>query len=176
MTQAKLKIKKGDQVVVLTGKDKGSKGEVQQVIPAKNRVIVQGVNVVKKHQKPTQFAQGGIVNKELSIHVSNVALIDPKSGEPTRIGYKTLKDGSKVRVARKSGEEVDGTATGKAVKSADDKKAAAKDAVTKAATKKAPAKKAEAKKEDKPAAKKATAKKTTTKKAPAKKAAAKKED
>lgn len=164
MTQAKLKIKKGDQVVVLTGKDKGAKGEVQKVIPAKNRIVVQGVNVVKKHQKPTQFSQGGIVNKELSIHASNVALIDPKSGEATRVGFKTLEDGKKIRIARKSGEEVDGTATGKAVKSKSDKEAAGKDAVAKAAAKKKPAAKKDDAKEEKPKAKKAPAKKKTEKK------------
>lgn len=103
----KLKIKKGDQVVVLTGKDKGAKGEVLKVMPAERRVIVQGVNVVKKHAKPTQFSAGGIQSKELSIHVSNVALADPKTGKSTRVGYKTLKDGKKVRVAKKSGETVE---------------------------------------------------------------------
>jgi len=107
MTTAKLKIKKGDQVIVLTGKNKGSKGEVLKTMPADRRVIVQGVNVVKKHQKPTQFAAGGIVEKELPIHVSNVALADPKTDKPSRVGYKTLKDGKKVRVARKSGETVE---------------------------------------------------------------------
>ena len=106
MTQPKMKIKKGDQVIVLTGKDKGAKGEVLDVNPASSRVTVQGVNVVKKHSKPTQISPGGISNKELSIHVSNVALVDPKSGKATRAGFKTLKDGKKVRVARKSGEEV----------------------------------------------------------------------
>lgn len=106
MANAKMKIKKGDQVVVLTGKDKGAKGEVTKVLIADNRVIVSGVNVVKKHQKPTQFSAGGIVEKELSIHASNVSLVDPKSGEATRVGYKTLKDGKKVRVAKKSGEEI----------------------------------------------------------------------
>ena len=107
MAQAKLKIKKGDQVVILTGKDKGAKGEVLKVIPADRRVIVQGVNIVKKHARPTQYSAGGIQSKELSIHVSNVALADPKSGEATRVGYKTLKDGKKVRVAKKSGETVE---------------------------------------------------------------------
>lgn len=107
MTQAKLKIKKGDQVIVLTGKDKGAKGEVTKVLPAENRVIVQGVNVVTKHAKPTQFSAGGIQKKELSIHASNVALADPKTGKATRVGYKTLKDGKKVRVARASGETVE---------------------------------------------------------------------
>ncbi len=107
MSQPKLKIKKGDQVVVLTGRDKGSKGEVLKVIPSDRRVIVQGVNLVTKHQKPTQVSPGGIQKKELSIHVSNVALADPKSGEATRVGYKVLKDGKKVRVAKKSGETVE---------------------------------------------------------------------
>lgn len=102
----KFKIKKGDQVVVLTGKDKGAKGEVLEVLTEKNRLVVQGVNVVTKHQKPTQVAPGGIQKKELSIHISNVALADPKTGEATRVGYKTLKDGKKVRVAKKSGETV----------------------------------------------------------------------
>ena len=107
MSAAKMKIKKGDQVVVLTGKDKGKKGEVLKALPEKRRVIVQGVNVVKKHQKPTQFAPGGIEEKELSIHVSNVALADPKGGKATRVGYKILKDGKKVRVAKASGETID---------------------------------------------------------------------
>ena len=103
----KLKIKKGDQVIVLTGKDKGAKGEVVKTLPAERRVIVQGVNVVKKHAKPTQFSAGGIQQKELSIHVSNVALADPKTGNATRVGFKTLKGGKKVRVAKKSGETVE---------------------------------------------------------------------
>lgn len=107
MANAKLKIKKGDEVVVLTGKDKGAKGEVLKTMPAQNRVVVQGINMVKKHNKPTQFSAGGVEQKELSIHVSNVALADPKSGKPTRVGYKTLKDGKKVRVAKKSGETVE---------------------------------------------------------------------
>lgn len=106
MTKEKLKIKKGDQVVVLAGKDKGSKGEVLKVLPQKSRVIVQGVNMATKHVKPTQVSPGGINKTELSIHISNVALADPKSGAPTRIGYQTLKDGKKVRVARKSGETI----------------------------------------------------------------------
>lgn len=107
MTQPKMKIKKGDKVVVLTGKDKGAKGEVIKAIPDEARVIVQGVNMVTRHNKPTQMAAGGIEKKERSIHVSNVALVDPKKGEATRIGYKTLKDGKKVRVAKKSGETVE---------------------------------------------------------------------
>ncbi|MFA5592760.1 MAG: 50S ribosomal protein L24 [Micavibrio sp.] len=104
MAAPKLKIKKGDQVVVITGRDKGKRGEVLRAIPTENRLVVSGVNVVKKHTKPTQFSAGGIENKELSIHVSNVALIDPKKDVATRVGYTTLKDGKKVRVAKKSGE------------------------------------------------------------------------
>lgn len=107
MTQPKLKIKKGDQVVVLSGSSKGAKGEVLSVIPTKNRAYVQGVNLVKKHNKPSQTSAGGIETKEASIHVSNLALVDPKSGEATRVGYKTLKDGQKVRFAKKSGETLD---------------------------------------------------------------------
>ncbi len=107
MTQTKMKIKKGDTVIVNTGKDKGKKGEVLKTMPTKSRVIVQGVNVVKKHAKPTQFSAGGIQEKELSIHVSNVALADPKEDKPTRVGYKTLKGGKKVRVAKRSGETID---------------------------------------------------------------------
>ena len=106
MTQAKMKLKKGDQVIVLTGKDKGKKGEILEAIPSSDRVIVQGVKVVKKHNKPTQFSAGGIEEKELPIHVSNVALVDPKKGKATRVGYKVLKDGKKVRVAKASGETI----------------------------------------------------------------------
>lgn len=107
MGQTKMKIKKGDTVIVNAGKDKGKKGEVLKTLPEKSRVIVQGVNVVKKHQKPTQVSAGGIQEKELSIHVSNVALADPKEGKPTRVGYKALKSGKKVRVAKRSGETID---------------------------------------------------------------------
>ena len=103
----KLKIKKGDQVVVLTGRDKGAKGEVLKVLTTERRVVVQGVNMVTKHQKPTQVSPGGIIKKELPIHVSNVSVADPKTGEATRVGYKVLKDGKKVRVAKKSGETID---------------------------------------------------------------------
>lgn len=102
----KLKIKKGDQVVVTTGRDKGKKGQVLSVMPTENRLVVEGVNVVKKHTKPTQMSAGGIVEKELPIHVSNVAIVDPKSGEATRVGYTVAKDGKKVRVAKKSGEVI----------------------------------------------------------------------
>lgn len=107
MAKAKLKIKKGDQVVILTGRDKGGKGEVLKVFTEENRVLVQGVNQVTKHNKPSQFSAGGIEKKELPIHISNVALADPKTGKATRIGYKVLKDGKKVRVARKSGETIE---------------------------------------------------------------------
>jgi large subunit ribosomal protein L24 len=106
MTQPKLKLKKGDQVVVITGKDKGKKGEITKVIPAESRVVVSGINMMTKHKKPTQFSQGGLEKVEAPIHISNVALADPKSGEPTRVGFTALKDGKKVRVARKSGETI----------------------------------------------------------------------
>ncbi|MCB1559057.1 MAG: 50S ribosomal protein L24 [Alphaproteobacteria bacterium] len=106
MTQAKLKIKKGDQVVVITGKDKGKTGEVTQVMPTENRVIVSGINIMTKHAKPTQFSAGGLQKIEASIHVSNVALADPKSGKATKVGMKKLDDGKKVRIAKKSGETI----------------------------------------------------------------------
>ncbi|NQD67900.1 50S ribosomal protein L24 [Bacillus haikouensis] len=100
-------IKKGDKVVVITGKDKGKTGEVLAAFPKKDRVLVEGINVVKKHAKPSQMnPQGGIISQEASIHVSNVMLLDPKSNEATRVGYKT-EDGKKVRVAKKSGEVLD---------------------------------------------------------------------
>ena len=101
------KVRKGDRVVVTTGRDKGKKGEVLRVYPDEGRVLVSGVNIVKKHQKQTQREQGGIVSKEAPVHVSNVAHIDPKSGEPTRVGFKTLADGRKVRVAKKSGASIE---------------------------------------------------------------------
>jgi large subunit ribosomal protein L24 len=104
---AKMKIRKGDHVVVITGKDKGKKGEVLKVMPAENRVIVRGVAVVRRHQRQTATQEGGIVTKEGPIHVSNVALEDPKDGSPTRVGYKFLKDGRKVRFAKRSDEIID---------------------------------------------------------------------
>jgi large subunit ribosomal protein L24 len=107
MTQAKMKIKKGDQVIVITGRDKGTKGEVLKVLPEESRVLVQGVNVVTRHNKPTQMSAGGIEKVEKTIHVSNIALADPKTGKPTRLGTKILKDGKKVRVAKKSGETIE---------------------------------------------------------------------
>jgi large subunit ribosomal protein L24 len=103
----KLKIKKGDKVVVITGKDKGKTGEVVKVDPKESRVTVQGVNVVKRHTRPQMGNSGGIVEKEAPLHVSNVAHVDPKDGKPTRVGYKMLEDGRKVRVARRSGEVLD---------------------------------------------------------------------
>jgi large subunit ribosomal protein L24 len=104
----KLKIKKGDHVVVITGKDKGKKGEVLMVLRVENRAIVKGVAMVRRHQRQTAAQEGGIISKEAAIHISNLALEDPKDGKPTRVGYKCLKDGRKVRFARRSGEVIDG--------------------------------------------------------------------
>ncbi|OHC83483.1 MAG: 50S ribosomal protein L24 [Rhodospirillales bacterium RIFCSPLOWO2_12_FULL_67_15] len=105
---SRLKIKKGDRVVVISGRDKGKVGEVIKMYPREMRAIVQGVHRVKRHTRPTQAnPQGGIVEKEGAIHLSNIAHVDPKSGKPTRVGFKTLKDGSKVRFAKKSGEVID---------------------------------------------------------------------
>lgn len=101
------KVRKGDDVIVLSGRDRGKKGTVLNVDPKKRRAVVQGVNLAKRHTAPTQGDPGGIKEKELSIHLSNLALEDPKTGEPTRVGFKTLKDGKKVRVARRSGEDID---------------------------------------------------------------------
>lgn len=100
-----MKIKKGDQVIVITGRDKGKTGEVIKAMPKENKVIVQGINLVKRHTKPTQESAGGIISKEAPIHVSNVALIDPKSGKATRVGFK-IENGQKVRVAKRSGEVI----------------------------------------------------------------------
>ncbi|GAA0304443.1 large subunit ribosomal protein L24 [Gracilibacillus halotolerans] len=100
-------VKKGDKVQVIAGKDKGKQGNILAVFPKKDRVLVEGINMVKKHAKPSQEnPQGGILNQEASIHVSNVMPIDPKSGEPTRVGYE-VRDGKKVRIAKKSGEALD---------------------------------------------------------------------
>jgi large subunit ribosomal protein L24 len=101
------KIRKGDRVIVTTGRDKGKKGEVLRVMPDEGRVLVSGVNMIKRHTKQTAREQGGIVSKEAAVHVSNVAHIDPKSGEATRVGFKNLSDGRKVRFAKKSGEVID---------------------------------------------------------------------
>jgi len=102
------KIKKGDRVIVLAGRDKGKSGEVLKVVPAENRAVVRGVNVVRKHQKQTAREEGGIIAKEAPIHLSNLALADPKDGKPTRVGFKILEDGTKVRVAKRSGEQING--------------------------------------------------------------------
>jgi large subunit ribosomal protein L24 len=104
----KLHVKKDDTVIVITGKDKGKKGRIIAAYPRLNKVLVEGVNIVKRHSKPSQQnPQGGIIEKEAPVHVSNVMLIDPKSNKPTRIGYKMLDNGKKVRVAKRSGEVID---------------------------------------------------------------------
>jgi len=105
---ARLKIRKGDHVVVLTGKDKGKHGEVLKMMPTENRAIVKGVAMIRRHQRQTATQDGGIISKEAAIHISNLALEDPKDGKPTRVGFKFLKDGRKVRFARRSGEVIDG--------------------------------------------------------------------
>lgn len=103
---ASLKIKKGDHVIVIAGRDKGKHGEVVEMLPKEQRAIVRGVNVVRRHQKQTAAQEGGIVSKEAPIHISNLALEDPKDGKPTRIGFKFLDDGKKVRFAKRSGEVI----------------------------------------------------------------------
>jgi large subunit ribosomal protein L24 len=105
---AKLKIKKGDHVVVLTGKDKGKHGEVLKMMPEENRAIVKGIALMRRHQRQSATQDGGIISKEAAIHVSNLAIEDPKDGKPTRVGFKFLKDGRKVRFAKRSGEVIDG--------------------------------------------------------------------
>jgi large subunit ribosomal protein L24 len=102
-----LNVKKGDRVIVIAGKDKGKKGEVLSANPSESRVVVQGVNVVKKHRRATPSNPGGIIEQEAAIHVSNVAHLDPRDDKPTRIGSKVLDDGRKVRVAKRSGETID---------------------------------------------------------------------
>jgi large subunit ribosomal protein L24 len=103
----KYKIKKGDRVAILSGKDKGKIGEILKMVPDSQRAIVQGVNMVKRHTAPSQAGAGGIVEKEATIHVSNIALVDPKDDKPVRVGYKDLEDGRKVRYAKRSGEVID---------------------------------------------------------------------
>lgn len=108
---AAAKIKKGDKVVLLTGRDKGRTGEVIEVRPDDNRVLVRGINMVKRHQKQTAQQEGGIISKESPVHVSNVAIADPKDGKPTRVGFKFVGSGDdrkKVRIAKRSGVEIDG--------------------------------------------------------------------
>ena len=102
------KIRKGDRVIVTAGRDKGKRGEVRQVIPEDGRAIVAGVNLVRRHTRQTAQTEGGIISKESTIHLSNLALADPKDSKPTRVGFKTLDDGRKVRVAKRSGEVIDG--------------------------------------------------------------------
>ena len=102
------KIKKGDRVIVTTGRDKGKRGEVRQVMPENGRAIVAGVNLVRRHTRQTAQTEGGIISKESTIHLSNLAILDPKTGKPTRVGFKVLDDGRKVRVARSSGDLIDG--------------------------------------------------------------------
>jgi large subunit ribosomal protein L24 len=102
------KIKKGDKVVVIAGRDKGRSGEVIEIHTVENRALVRGIHMVRRHQRQTAKQEGGIISKEASIHISNIALADPKGGKPTRVGFKILNDGRKVRVARRSGEEIDG--------------------------------------------------------------------
>jgi large subunit ribosomal protein L24 len=103
----KFKIRKGDRVTVITGRDRGKTGEVLRVLREENRVLVQGVNMVNRHTRQTPRSQGGIIEKEAPIHISNVAHIDPKTNKPTRAGTKVLDDGRKVRIARRSGEAID---------------------------------------------------------------------
>jgi large subunit ribosomal protein L24 len=102
------KIRKGDKVVVLAGRDKGRSGEVIEVRPDENRALVRGINMVKRHQRQTAQQEGGIISKELPVHLSNIALADPKDGKPTRVGFKVQSDGKKVRIAKRSGAEIDG--------------------------------------------------------------------
>ena len=102
-----MKIKKGDRVKVIAGRSKGKIGDVLRVLPSEDRVVVAGVNVIKRHTKPGRTEQGGIIEREAAIHVSNVALLDPKSDKPTKVGFKFLEDGRKVRFARASGETLD---------------------------------------------------------------------
>ncbi|PWK66993.1 50S ribosomal protein L24 [Aminobacter sp. AP02] len=102
------KIRKGDKVVVLAGKDKGRTGEVLSVQPKEDKAVVRGVNMIRRHQKQSQTQEGGIITKEAAIHLSNLALADPKDGKPTRVGFQVQKDGTKVRVAKRSGEVING--------------------------------------------------------------------
>ena len=102
----KMKIKKGDHVIVIAGRDKGKHGEVVEMLPKEQRALVRGVNVVRRHQKQTAAQEGGIISKEAPIQISNLALEDPKDGKPTRVGFKFLDDGKKVRFAKRSGEVI----------------------------------------------------------------------
>ena len=102
------KIKKGDKVIVLAGRDKGRTGEVIEVRPSEDRALVRGVNMVKRHQRQTAQQEGGIISKESAIHLSNLAMADPKDGKPTRVGFNVQADGKKIRIAKRSGAEIDG--------------------------------------------------------------------
>jgi large subunit ribosomal protein L24 len=102
------KIRKGDKVVVLSGKDKGRSGEVLRVMPKDDKALVRGVNIIVRHQRQTQAQEGGLIRKEAPIHLSNIALADPKDGKPTRVGFRIEADGKKVRVAKRSGEVING--------------------------------------------------------------------
>ena len=104
---AKFKIKKGDRVIVTTGKDRGKTGDVLRMLPSERRLVVQGVNMVRRHTRPSQATAGGIVEKEAPIHISNVAHIDPKTDKPTRVGIRVTDDGRKLRYAKRSGEPID---------------------------------------------------------------------
>lgn len=103
-----MKVRRGDTVVVISGKEKGKRGEIERVIPKKNRVVVRGVNVRTRHARPTQQNQEGLFTFEAPIDASNVMLVDPDSGDPTRVGYRFMDSGEKVRVAKRSGEDIDG--------------------------------------------------------------------
>ena len=102
-----VKLKKGDKVIVLTGKDRGKIGDIVKSLPQDDRVIVQGINMMRRHTRPSATAAGGIVEKEASIHISNVSIVDPKENIATRVGFRTLDDGTKVRYAKRSGEVID---------------------------------------------------------------------
>jgi large subunit ribosomal protein L24 len=102
------KIRKGDKVVVLAGKDKGRSGEVLSVMPKEDKALVRGINMIVRHQKQSQSQEGGLIRKEAAIHLSNLAVADPKDGKPTRVGFQIQKDGTKVRVAKRSGEVING--------------------------------------------------------------------
>jgi len=102
-----MKIRKGDRVKVIAGGSKGKVGDVLRVLPSEDRVVISGVNMIKRHTKPSRTNEGGIVEREAAIHVSNVAVLDPKSDKPTKVGFKFLEDGRKVRIARASGETID---------------------------------------------------------------------
>jgi large subunit ribosomal protein L24 len=102
------KIRKGDKVVVLAGKDKGRTGEVLTVMPKEDKALVRGINMIVRHQRQSQSQEGGLIRKEAPIHLSNIAIVDPKDGKPTRVGFRLEKDGTKVRVAKRSGEVING--------------------------------------------------------------------